>query len=105
MTNEELFGALTEVAKAELGEEAGDQVQKISFSVMFTATNDTGGILGGALRIDPEGEAIGTVDELIVGGSVPSLVTYILMKQSAGILDRCLAAALMLKGEAEKEKQ
>ena len=95
MSELEVFRGLTKLALEDLEEVPEGDIKNISFCVFMTATREDGSAIGGAFVVDPE---MGEVEseELVKTGSLPSLTSYILMRQSQPVLNRCITAAVTL---------
>ena len=71
-------------------------IEHISFCCFMVATRKDGSAVGGAFVVDPNVGDVSTED-LVKEGSVPSLSTYIIMRQSEPVVNRCITAAVTLK--------
>jgi hypothetical protein len=96
MTEKEIFEGLTKLAFQGLEGAPEEDVEHISFCCYMVATRADGSAIGGAFVVDPEVGDIST-EELTESGSIPSITTYVLMRQSAPVVNRCITAAVTLK--------
>ena len=96
MSEKEVFEGLTKMALEDLESVPEGEIEHISFCCFMVATRTDGSAIGGAFVVDPN---VGDIDtrELIETGSVPSLTSYIIMRQSQPIVDRCITAAVTLQ--------
>ena len=96
MSEREVFEGLTKMALEDLANVPEGDIEHVSFCCFMVATRADGSAIGGAFVVDPNVGDISS-EELVDDGSVPSLTTYILMKQSPPIVNRCITAAVTLK--------
>ena len=96
MTEREIFEGLKKLTLEDLENVPEGDIQDISFCVYMVATRADGSALGGAFIVDPE---VGDIDseELVKSGSLSSLTSYILLKQSQSVVNRCITAAVTLQ--------
>ncbi len=97
MNEKNVFDGLVKLALEDLENIPKGEIKDISFCVYMTATRTDGSAVGGAFLVDPEiGEDTDSQD-LVKNGSLPSLTSYILMRQSQPIVNRCITAAVTLQ--------
>ena len=103
MSEETVFEGLTKLALEDLQNVPQDEIGEISFCCFMTATRKDGSALGGAFIVDSN---IGDIssEELVKFGSLPSLTSYIIMRQSQPIVNRCISAAVTLQAMDTEEK-
>lgn len=101
MSEKEVFEGLTQLALQDLENVPAGEIEHISFCCFMVATREDGSAVGGAFVVDPNVGDIST-EELVEHGSIPSITTYIIMRQSAPVVNRCITAAVTLKDVSAK---
>ena len=96
MSEQEIFEGLKKLALEDLANVPEGEIENLSFCCYMVATRKDGSAIGGAFIVDPE---VGDVssEELVKTGSLPALASYIIMRQSMPVINRCLAAAATLQ--------
>ena len=96
MSEQDVFEGLTQLALEDLENVPQGEIEHISFCVFMSAINKDGRALGGAFLVDPE---IGDIDskELVESGSIPSITSYVLLRQSQAIINNCITRAVALQ--------
>ena len=102
MSEETVFEGLTKLALEDLANVPEGDIEHISFCCFMVATRKDGSAVGGAFIVDPNVGDISSED-LVKTGSVPSLSTYIVMRQSESVINRCITAAVTLKSLDKEE--
>jgi len=97
MTEQEIFEGLKKLALEDLANVPEGDIADISFCVFMTATRPDGSAIGGAFIVDKEISEELDSEELVKTGSLPSLTSYIMLRQSKPVVNRCITAAVTLQ--------
>jgi hypothetical protein len=97
MEQEKLHERLIEEALGDMPGITREEMVHVSFCVNMVATRADGSAIGGSFIVDPAIPEDLDSETLVKEGSLPSLTSYIMMKQGQPIVNRCITAAVALQ--------